>query len=279
MSHEQKAVQRLYRKLLSLYPRAFRERLGESMQQTFDDLYNERKRQTEQGVFGFVLWMFIETAIGIFREHLLLISPGDVMQTMLKTLGSSALISFLLILPFMIMEVVNRRNFNEDFPFMLFFVMWFNLFAISLILLPIVRGRRTGNHDMANPVPTQGNTLLTNPKSVALISVVLILSPIILSLLDFFGWVSLDRLINGPNPEQLYVPGLFIALGLFFFPPVAGGIIVRGPIVRTLRAGGSLFAHPINLIIVVILLSITAIGLAGIIIDQWPCFIGVPTCD
>ena len=278
MSHEQKAVQRLYRKLLSLYPRAFRERLGESMQQTFDDLYHERKRQTEQGVFGFVLWMFLETAIGIFREHLLLIREGGIMHTILKTLGSSALIGFLLILPFMIMEVVNRRNFNEEFPFALFFGLWLNLFAISLILLPIVQVRRTANPDMAKPVPTQGNMLLTNPKSAALISVVLYLSPAIFPLLDSLGWVSLDRLFNGPNPEQLYVPGLFILFGLFWIP-VAAGIIARGPIVRTLWAGGSLFAHRINLIIVVFIVATFAIGLTTLIIDQWPCFIGVPNCD
>ena len=71
MAHKQKVVQRLYGKLLSLYPRPFRDRLGESMQQTFDDLYHEGQRQTAPGLFGFVLWLFLETAIGIFRERLL----------------------------------------------------------------------------------------------------------------------------------------------------------------------------------------------------------------
>jgi hypothetical protein len=178
----------------------------------------------------------------------------------------------------MIMEVVNRRVFKEDFPVFLFFVMWFNMFAISLILLPFVRARRIGNQDMANPVPMQRNTLLTNPKSAAVISVVLLLSPGILFLLDSLGWVSQQSLINGPNPAQEYLPGLFISLGLFSLP-VAAGIIACGPIVRTLRAGGSLFAHPINLIIVAFLLSTFAIGLVSLIIDQWPCFIGVPNCD
>jgi hypothetical protein len=283
MSHEQKAVQRLYRKLLSLYPRAFRERLGESMQQTFDDLYNERKRQTEQGVFGFVLWMFLETALGIFREHLLLITEGDIMQTTFRTLGSSALIGFLLILPLMIMEVVNRRNFNEDFPFMLFFILWLNLFVISLILLPIVRGRWIGPHAMAKPVLPQRNTFFTNPRSALMISVALILSVVILSSLDSLGWLSLDRLFNGPNPEQLYVfrirvPSQFIALILISIP-VAAGIIAGGPIASTLRAGGSLFAHPLHLIIVVVISFLFAAGVASMIIDQWPCFIGVPNCD
>jgi hypothetical protein len=167
---------------------------------------------------------------------------------------------------------------NEDFPSFLFFVMWFNLFAISLILLPLVQGRRTGNPPAANPVPAQGNTLLTNPRWAAIISVALFLSPVILSLMDSLGWVPLQSLINGPNPEQEYLPGMVITVGLFSLP-VAAGIIARGPIVRTRQAGGSLFAHPIHLIIVVFLVSTFAYGFATLTIDQWPCFIGVPMCD
>jgi hypothetical protein len=272
----------LYKKLLKFYPQEFREQLAESMEQTFNDRYVEM-RKSQQGLFGFTVWTFAETAIGIFREHLLLISTGDIMRTMLKTIGSPAFLSLLLILPFMIMEVVNRRNFNEDFPFMLFFLLWFNLFAISLILLPIVRARWTGKHDMANPVPTQGNTLLTNSKSALMISVVLILSIVILSLLGSLGWEPLERLLNDSNPEQLYVFGVrvasqLIALVLFSLPIVAG-IIAGGPIVRTLRAGGSLFAHPINLIIVVVISFLFAAGVVSLMVDQWPCFIGVQFCD
>ena len=277
MIYEHKIVHKLYRKLLTLYPRTFHELLGESMEQTFHDLWNE-KRQTRKGSFRFVVWTFIETILGIARERSVLIGDGAIMQTILKPIRLPVLISFLLILPFMIMEIVNRRNFNEDFPVMLFLVMWLNLFAISLILMPIVRGKRTGNHDMANPVSTQANSLLTNPGSAAIISVVLILSPFLLSWLDSLSWVPLDPLLNGPNPEQPYVPGQIIALSLFAIP-VAAGIIAGGPMVRTLRAGGSLFAHPIHLIIVVFILFTMVIGLAGLIIDQWPCFIGVPNCD
>ena len=200
------------------------------------------------------------------------------MQTILKPLGSSALLGFLFILPFMIMEVVNRRNFKEEFPTFLFFAMWLNLFAVSVILLTILRARRTGNHAMANSAPTQGRTLLTNPRSAAIISAVLFLSPGILPLLESVGWLSLDRLFNGPNPAVAYLPGMFMSLGLLLFP-VAAGIVASRPIVSTLRAGGSLFAHPINLIIVVFISSAFAIGLATLIIDQWPCFIGIPNCD
>lgn len=204
------------------------------------------------------------------------------MQTAFRTLGSSGVISFLLILPLMIMEVVNRRNFNEDFPATLFFGMWFNLFATSLILLPIVQGRRAANPDMANSI-AQGNSLLTNPRSALMISLALILFIVILSLLDSLGWGSRERLLNGPTPEQLYVfgirvPNQFIVFVLFSLP-VAAGIIAGGPIVRTLRAGGGLFAHPLHLIIVVAISSLFAVGIVGMIVDQWPCFMGVQYCD
>ena len=200
------------------------------------------------------------------------------MQAILKTIGPSTLLSLLLILPFTIMEVVNRRQFNEEFPFALFFALWLNLFAVSLILLPIVLARRTLKHDMESPVPAQGNTLLTNPKWAVLISILFFLAPGIFPLLDYIGWLSLDRLFNGPNPEVAYLPGQVLNFLLIVFPMTAG-IIAGRPIVSTLRARGSLFAHPINLIIVVLISSTFAIGFASFIIDQWPCFIGVPVCD
>jgi hypothetical protein len=196
----------------------------------------------------------------------------------LTNLKFPLIISFILVLPFMILEWVNRRNFNEDFPVTLFFVLWLNLFAISLILLPIMQARRTGDHDMPNPVPVQGNTLLTDPKSALMISVVLILSVVILSLLDSLGWMPLECLFNGPNPEQPYVLGQVISLALISIP-IAAGIIAGGPIVSTLRGGGNLFAHPLHLIIVVVISFLFAAGVVSMIVDQWPCFIGVPNCD
>ena len=267
----------LYRRLLTLYPQTFRQELGESMEQTFRDLWNE-KQQSKEELFSFVLWTFMETAIGIFREHLLLVSTGDLMQAILKPIGSPALLSLLLIFPFLIMEVVNRRNFDEGFPFMLFYLLWFSLFAISLILLPIMQARRPANHDMANLVPRQGNALLANPRSAALISIVLFLAPGILPLLDAVGLLSTDRLFNGPNPEVAYLPGIFLFLGLLLFP-LAAGIVAGRPIANTLRAGGSLLTHPFHLIIVVVISFFFAAGAVGMIADQWPCFIGVPNCD
>lgn len=247
------------------------------MEQTFHDLCYENQ-QAKKSFFRFVLWMFVETALGIFREHLLLVNEGDSMQTIRRTLGPSTGISFLIILPFIAMEIVNRRTYNEDFPFMLFFVLWLNLFAIGIILLPVMLARRSVSLDLADSFPAQGNTLLTSPRSAAIISIILVLSPILLSWLNSLGWVPVDRLFNGPNPEQPYIPGQILSL-LLISIPIAGGIIAGGPIVRTLRSGGSLFAYPIHLIIIVVISFLFAVGVVGLVADQWPCFMGVPYCD
>jgi len=85
----QATARTLYKKLLTLYPRRFRERLGESMQQTFNDLC--RERQTDDGWFGFMLWTFAETAIGIVKEHVLLLIERDRMKNILANPSSAAM--------------------------------------------------------------------------------------------------------------------------------------------------------------------------------------------
>ena len=95
MTYERNAVNRLYKNLLGLYPRAFRERLSESMEQTFNDLYQER--QIKGRWSAFVLWMFVETAMGIVREHVVLITEGASMKNAFAYPRSAALISAILL--------------------------------------------------------------------------------------------------------------------------------------------------------------------------------------
>lgn len=73
------------------------------------------------------------------------------MQTILTNLRMPAFLSLLLVLPFMVLEAVNRRNFNEGFPFPLFIIMW--LLPVLLIFtgMPIVQSVRAGNRLLANP--------------------------------------------------------------------------------------------------------------------------------
>jgi hypothetical protein len=88
-------VRTLYRKLLALYPQRFREKLGESMEQTFNDLY--REWQSKPARFGLVLWILVETAVGILREHVLEITEGAAMKNTLVIPRSAALISAILL--------------------------------------------------------------------------------------------------------------------------------------------------------------------------------------
>ena len=97
MAYDWNAIHTLYKKLLTFYPRGFRERLGEPMEQTFTDLY--RERQTQRGLYGFVIWMFAETVVGILKEHILLIAQGDAMKPILSNPRSAAITSLLLSLP------------------------------------------------------------------------------------------------------------------------------------------------------------------------------------
>ena len=71
MVYDQNTIHTLYKKLLHLYPRGFRERLGESMEQTFHDLCNEQRDGRSRRFV--VLSLFTETAIGIAQEHLYLL--------------------------------------------------------------------------------------------------------------------------------------------------------------------------------------------------------------
>jgi len=62
-----------YAKLLRLYPKPYRERFGEGMEQTFNDLCRERA-QEGKGLFRLALWMFVETSAGIIKENATIIT-------------------------------------------------------------------------------------------------------------------------------------------------------------------------------------------------------------
>ena len=151
--NEQASTYVLYKKLLRLYPREFREQLAESMEQTFHDLH--RERQSEGGWSGFVLWLFVETALGIVREHVSLITEGVIMKTMLANPISAAVISFIFcVLPFMILEWATRSDLpRSDASPILWIVMWLPSAVFIAILMPIMLNlRRAGNSLLANPV-------------------------------------------------------------------------------------------------------------------------------
>ena len=97
--YQRSPIHVLYRKLLTLYPKAYRERFLESMQQTFNDLYREWKQDGRRGLFLSVLRIFTETSVGILREHVLSVRGKTTMKNILSNPTLAALASLILALP------------------------------------------------------------------------------------------------------------------------------------------------------------------------------------
>ncbi len=77
-----------YAMLLRLYPQPFHEQFGEGMAQTFNDLSREC-RDPGLGLFGFALWIFFETSVGIVKENTT--HMPQILKTMLRVaLGALA---------------------------------------------------------------------------------------------------------------------------------------------------------------------------------------------
>jgi hypothetical protein len=66
------------------------------------------------------------------------------MMPSLADLKFPALISLLVVLPFMLLELASRREFHEAFPLALFALMWLLGLVFLLILMPLVRSLRAG---------------------------------------------------------------------------------------------------------------------------------------
>lgn len=67
MRSDPSGYRRLYASLVRLYPKGYRERYGEGMEQTFSDLCRE---QIDGLSSAFLLTTFADTILGIFSQHL-----------------------------------------------------------------------------------------------------------------------------------------------------------------------------------------------------------------
>jgi len=117
------------------------------MQQTFNDLCRERQRKG--GWFGFMLWTFVETAIGIVREHVLLLTKGATMKNVLAIPRSAALISsILLAVAFiaapLIYLVGNLRDAMGPFAYAVADFLYGPAWAASLVTLVFALRERIG---------------------------------------------------------------------------------------------------------------------------------------
>jgi hypothetical protein len=105
---------RWYRRLLRFYTSPFRARFAESMEQTFADLCRERAER-EEGLAGFVIWVFAETSAGIIRENMKMI----LLQNTTRRLAAwAAVVAVLLIVPVLGNRLVDGWNWGPlDFVF------------------------------------------------------------------------------------------------------------------------------------------------------------------
>jgi len=94
-----KQPEKLYNRLIALYPREFRDRFGESMEQTFADLCNEWAK-TNPVTFGFLMRVFFDTASGIGREHMSEIARKGLLRSAVTRPWLAAVTSLALCLPF-----------------------------------------------------------------------------------------------------------------------------------------------------------------------------------
>lgn len=80
------------------------------------------------------------------------------------------------------------------------------------------------------------------------------------------------------EPDEPNIVGSLIALVLFLLLPAAFFISLR-PVALNMRAGNGAAAVLVNLFLAVVSFCFFALIAGSIIIDQYPCWIGVPNCD
>jgi hypothetical protein len=108
--HSIRRYRQWYAKLLHLYPKPYRERFGEGMEQTFNDLLQERAEEGT-GVFGSALWMFLETSAGIIRVNMSSVKNRNIIGIALAT-------AFLLLIPLVAMQFTDEVVWTlRDFVF------------------------------------------------------------------------------------------------------------------------------------------------------------------
>jgi hypothetical protein len=257
MKFEKEKILVFYKRLISLYPQSFRERFGESMEQTFRDVCNEQAKGKLS--LGFIVSIFAETSVGVISENL---TGGTWMNYWLKNISIAALFGLFFIGAFVSLSMLEKpEEISESFerqPVVL--ILFYNWLLFTLILTPIVSGLRSSDSTSIK------DWLL--PFGAAVFFGLLFVAPF-----AFMEWFNNPRIQSGEFgfPFVLFL-ALWISPVLFF--------LTATPIVRSWRAGESILAHPISLILRVAFLLFLAITWILFIRSEMSCFLGgVPGCD
>jgi len=101
-------------------------------------------------------------------------------------------------------------------------------------------------------------------------------TPAIIGLILIGPWLILETW--RATLDRQNATGLVILFALLWFLPAAF-VWALVPVVRSVREGSSLAAAPVALMLRFTFLVLIAAVWAGILVDQLPCFLGVPNCD
>jgi hypothetical protein len=82
---------------------------------------------------------------------------------------------------------------------------------------------------------------------------------------------------RGPGSPHL-IQSLLV-LGWIVVLPAIAFVLNLMPLVQARRAGKAILAQPMNLAVSMFALGIVSAFFGAIIIDQYPCWLGVPNCD
>lgn len=256
-----------YSKLLKFYPRPFRDRFGESMEQTFDDLCQDEKGHGSRLV-SLTIRLSVDTGIGIVKEHVLHLSQRRIMSEVLRNPRIALLVGLLLFLPGALMFAGLMLNIEPplgpldsvlnppgDGPHLLG-----SLVALALIIVLPTAGV------ILSAAAADGRAIKNICSSLGVATTIasLLVAPLLILELTY-GQKSYTSFPTSLFVILWLVPVIFVALAM--------------PLAQAQGAGQSLAKHPVTLLLRVALLILLAIFWTGLVNDQMPCFLGVPNCD
>jgi hypothetical protein len=144
MTVDEKMALAAFDRLVAFYPRSFRDRVGESMRQTFRDLCGDRRSVNGRLALGFVIPALSEALVSVIGENLSEVS-NVVMNRVVYRIAVSAFIGLIATVPFVAMEHVYSGGFPQGAPFAIFNVLWIDASLITYLAISLFRTPRVGS--------------------------------------------------------------------------------------------------------------------------------------
>ena len=125
------------------------------------------------------------------------------------------------------------------------------------------------------------NKAITQPLSAAILGVLLTLPLTLLILIAVFNIDPMNdwmRNLLMSDSQRLHAGGVVFMIGTMLLLPV-GFIINVAAVRKSVRAGNAVMTWPLNVLLALGLLAYIVALVSAFVIDQYPCWQGVPNCD